>query len=204
LRWRVSGVWYLLALYGFPVLGLLTVALLQAATLSDVLSRLPHAVLLIPANALTGFLITGPLGEEPGWRGFALPRLQVDRGPLSASAFLGLLWAFWHGPLMLIPEWRNDVPLVAFLILYSLYFIALAIIFTWVYNRAGRSALVTTVLHASFNYTIFFLDDRYGFTRYSSVTVQAVSVAVLWLVAGLLILLTEADLGMERATRQKA
>jgi hypothetical protein len=122
---------------------------------------------------------------------------------LSASAILGVLWAFWHGPLMFIPEWRNDVPLVAFLILYSLYFIALAVIFTWVYNRAGRSALITTVLHASFNYTVFFLDDRYGFTRYGSVAVQAVSVAVLWLVAGSLIVLTKTDLGFERATRQK-
>lgn len=203
LRWRVSVVWYLVALYGFPALGMLTVALLRVASLSDVLSRLPHGVLFIPVNALTTFLITGPLGEEPGWRGFALPRLQVDRGALSASTILGLLWAFWHSPLMLIPEWRNDVPLGAFLILYSLYFIALAIVFTWVYNGASRSALITTVLHGSFNYTIFFLNDRYGFTRYGSATVQAVSVAVLWAVAALLIGFTGTSLGAEGATRRK-
>ena len=45
------------------------------------------------------FLFRGPLFEEPGWRGFALPRLQERHGPFAGSLFLGLLWGAWHLPL---------------------------------------------------------------------------------------------------------
>jgi membrane protease YdiL (CAAX protease family) len=198
-RWRVGLAWYALALYGFPTLGLLTMLFLGVANLQAILAEAPRALLAVPANALTSFLLLGPLGEEPGWRGYALPRLQAERSALTASLILGLLWALWHAPLVLLPEWRNELPIGAFLILYPLYILALTVIFTWVYNSAAGSLLVIIVLHASFNYTLFSLNQTFGFSRYDALTVQAASTAVLWLVAGLLIGVFGSDLGLRRS-----
>ncbi len=201
LPWRAGFAWYLIALYGFGVLGLLAILLLGVASLQDVLSQLPRALVNIPAHALTTFLILGPLGEELGWRGYALPRLQAGRTALDASLMLGLLWAVWHAPLMLFSEWRGDLPLGGFLLLYPLYIMALSVIFTWVYHSAQASILVVTVLHAAFNYTIFFLDKSFRFTRYDPFVVQGVIAALCGCIAIALIAVYGPDLWPRRQVR---
>lgn len=72
--------------------------------------------------------------EEPGWRGYALPRLQERWSPVKATLVLGLAWGFWHLPL--------EGPLVPVVI------VPLAFFYTWVYNRTG-SVLLAVILHAS-------------------------------------------------------
>ena len=52
-------------------------------------------------------LLGGPLFEEPGWRGFALPRMEARFGPLRGSVLLALLWAGWHLPLFWYPGWTT-------------------------------------------------------------------------------------------------
>jgi membrane protease YdiL (CAAX protease family) len=183
LPWRVSLVWILIALYGFLALGLPAITLLGAASVSEVLAQLPLALVAVPVNALTSFLVLGPLGEELGWRGYALPRLQAAYGALAGSGVLGLLWAYWHAPLMLFPEWRGDLPVGAFLIVYPLYTIPLTIIFAWVFNGSGGSVFVTTALHAAFNYTVFFLNRRFDLGRYDALPLLAVMSCLFWLVA---------------------
>jgi membrane protease YdiL (CAAX protease family) len=101
-RWRVVGLWYAAAL-------LLPVAIALGATVLNVLlgARPPSSAelgtwpSLIPTYFLY-LLIPGIGGtwEEPGWRGYALPNLQVGCSALSASLILGVVWAFWHLPLM--------------------------------------------------------------------------------------------------------
>jgi membrane protease YdiL (CAAX protease family) len=93
--------------------------------------------------------------EEPGWRGFALLRLQSRWSPLVASVILGLLWASWHDPEYFTSPGMWGGPGAFAGILYRLVWnVPLAIIFTWLYNRSGRSRLLTLiVLHASFNTT---------------------------------------------------
>jgi len=54
------------------------------------------------------FLAAGPLGEEPGWRGFALPKILKIWSPFWASLILGILWFAWHLPLFLIPTWTSS------------------------------------------------------------------------------------------------
>jgi membrane protease YdiL (CAAX protease family) len=44
--------------------------------------------------------LDGPLGEEPGWRGYALPHLQADRSPLRGGLILAALVALWHLPIV--------------------------------------------------------------------------------------------------------
>jgi membrane protease YdiL (CAAX protease family) len=98
--------WCLFVLLGIPVM-LTLGALVVPGTLAS-FEPLP------PLSALTSYLILfiypaliigGPLGEEPGWRGFALPRLQRRYGPLVGTLILSPLWAFWHVPIWLT-AWR--------------------------------------------------------------------------------------------------
>jgi len=85
------------------------------------------------------------LGEEPGWRGFALEHLQRIRSPLVSSAILGCIWALWHLPLMGTEFSAPIVP--AFLL--SLF--AATFIQTWMYNRTRASILLQMIFHSSVN-----------------------------------------------------
>jgi uncharacterized protein len=133
-RWRVPFRYYLYAL-GLPPLlyGLVDVALALLGydiDLSLLADRAPAYLATLAFVAVLG----GGL-EEPGWRGFALPRLQRRYAPVMATLILGLAWGVWHvplyGPLGFV------VPLV------------LAFFYTWLYNRTG-SVLLCILLHASF------------------------------------------------------
>ncbi len=86
------------------------------------------------------------LGEEVGWRGFALPRLQNLYSPLTASLILGVIWAVWHYPL-----WRMEGLSFQELLLFSVLVIPLSIIHTWFWNRSGGSIWVVGLLHATCN-----------------------------------------------------
>jgi membrane protease YdiL (CAAX protease family) len=91
-------------------------------------------------------LMAGPIGEEPGWRGFALPRLQAHFGPLPGILLLGALWALWHAPLFLVPSWNGASPPIYFLLVAAFSFV-MALCF----NLSNGSILVAVLLHAVFN-----------------------------------------------------
>jgi len=88
----------------------------------------------------------GPVPEEPGWRGFALPRLQERYGPVRATLILAPLWAGWHLPLFQMPGWSSATPWQFLLIL-----IGIAFLFTAAANISKFNMLVAIVLHAFFN-----------------------------------------------------
>src|SRR5215217_7890439 len=109
-RWRVGLRWYLFVLFGLPAVMVLGTLLRPGALASFDISALPSVLAYLGAFAFMVFL-GGPLGEEPGWRGFALPRLQRLHGPLVGGLILGSLWALWHLPGFLIPsEDLTDIP----------------------------------------------------------------------------------------------
>jgi membrane protease YdiL (CAAX protease family) len=97
-------------------------------------------------------LYGGPLGEEPGWRGFALPHLQKRHSPLEASVILGFLWALWHAPL----DISHGFVLPGFggVIVRLIWTIPLTFLFTFFYNRTRGSVLVAILLHTSVNYGV--------------------------------------------------
>jgi membrane protease YdiL (CAAX protease family) len=102
--WNVPFVWYLFIFFGIPLVFTLgTVFLPGAAASFDHLSATTWLSYLwkFPLVLAVG----GPLFEEPGWRGFALARLQAKWGPLAGALILGLLWAAWHYPQYLMPGW---------------------------------------------------------------------------------------------------
>jgi membrane protease YdiL (CAAX protease family) len=146
LIWRVNPLWYLVVVLGPVALAGSVVALntlLGGPPLSLGMSLLSAAIFL-------GFSIFpgSALGEEIGWRGYALPRLQAGRSALGASLILGVLWGLWHLPLWLTGEpGRTPILYAAFVVST----ISLSVILTWVYNSTGGSLLMVVLLHATFN-----------------------------------------------------
>src|SRR5207248_87259 len=92
------------------------------------------------------------LGEEPGWRGFALPRLQLLYGPLVGSLVLGTLHAIWHLPAYLIPGAISDNGFdLGVFVGNSLAIISLTFLWTWLFNSARGSILFAMFVHAASN-----------------------------------------------------
>jgi len=141
--WRARPVWLAVSLlllpatmYGAIVLYARFHALDQPLSFRGTLGTLP-------AQFVYSLLLGGPLGEEPGWRAFALPRLQARYGPVGASFWLGLLWAGWHWPLWFIYSAPCPFPL------YVAGAILMTILFTWLFNHTHGSVLYSLLFHAS-------------------------------------------------------
>ena len=149
--WRVGVRWYAIAVLGLPAACLGAVAVLPGG--ADALrSAGPVAMASTFVFYLVFGFFSGPLFEEPGWRGFALPRLEQARGPLVGTLILGVLWGAWHLPQFLVPEWAaqnggaDAGTIAAFLVLVMV----LSPLLTWVYNRTG-SLWMAMVTHAGIN-----------------------------------------------------
>lgn len=146
-RWRVASRWYALALLGVPAAMFVAGAAfsggdVHAPSLLAVAAYLPGLVLQ---------MLTTGLGEEPGWRDFALPRLQRQMGPLRAVFVLGPLWGVWHLPLFLTdwggwPDAHWSRPLV-----FLVFCVSFSVVLSWVFNRTGESLPVAMLMHVSVN-----------------------------------------------------
>jgi CAAX protease family protein len=107
------------------------------------------------------YLFTFGIGEEMGWRGFALPRLQERWSPFTATLVLSAGWALWHWPFFLYWPGMRDLGLGGGLGWFVSLWLG-AMILTWFYNRSGGSLLVVALFHASVN-TVFAADDPASF-----------------------------------------
>jgi len=146
-HWRVRWHWYAVALLGVPAVLLLTGFVFSGGEI--------HApsvlVLAVYVPALLFQMLTTGLAEEPGWRDFALPRLQDRFDPLRASLVLGPLWALWHLPLFLsdwggFPDAHWSRPIV-----FTVFCISFNFVVSWVFNRTGQSLPLVMLLHVSVN-----------------------------------------------------
>jgi membrane protease YdiL (CAAX protease family) len=144
IRWRVNGIWYAAAI-GVPVLVYIAATGLNLAAGAPAPSLDQfhpwYALFLVFALGILNPL-EGPLGEEPGWRGFATPRLQSRLSPLASAALLGLLITGWHLPLVFMPQFDLSLPDIATTILVTFWY-------TWLFNRSGGSVLMTLIAHAT-------------------------------------------------------
>ena len=145
-RWRVGLQWYAAAL-GLPIGVTLTAAAINVFVLGaqpsssaaelggwSTLLQTFFILLLIPG--------LGGTWEEPGFRGYALPRLQIGRSALYAGLILGVLWSFWHLPFFItgFDHWNESVQLIAW-----------TVVFTWLYNNTPGSVLLAMLMHAMSN-----------------------------------------------------
>ena len=201
-RWRVAPRWYLVA-FALPlvVVGLASVGLWLLGGDVD-----PSTLRGRGSMVLASYLIVALVGggnEEPGWRGFALPRLQERYAPVPATLLLGVVWAFWHLPLLPVDAaalhglaWLlEEGPLV---VLRVLNIVGFAFLLTWIYNRTG-SVLLALLLHAGINTansTLVPLPFEALAGDAYPIVLLTVTVAV-WVVAVLLVVLTRGRLGYE-------
>ena len=134
----------------------------------------------VRAGAVSGWAA----GEELGWRGFALPRLQQHRNALDASILLGLVWGLWHLPLYFVLGTGQSAMLSAgtspaFAIGGFLgWTIGLSVLFTWLFNQTGGSLIVVILFHAAVNLAAF-LPTAVG----SGGAASLLNVLITWLVA---------------------
>jgi membrane protease YdiL (CAAX protease family) len=106
-------------------------------------------LLMTVVNLPLVLLLGGPLGEEFGWRGFALPALQDRLGWRTASLGLGLVWGMWHLPLFYIDGTAQArIPFVLFL----LSVVAMSVVFAWLVNRTAGSVVAALLLHTAINF----------------------------------------------------
>lgn len=147
---RVHWFYYLFALFSTMVFVLAALFIYKLAGGTGlVYNDIREVYLVIPVFFYVLFLSVA--GEEFGWRGFALPRLQTRFSSLFSSIILGLVWGFWHLPLFLIPgNFHSEISFG----LFVLQDVALSIVITWLYNRTGRSLLLVFLFHAASNTTI--------------------------------------------------
>jgi membrane protease YdiL (CAAX protease family) len=154
--------YYLLALVLIPTIWLLGNVLSRALGMEVPFSSYPTGGVKILGMVILFFLynfIYGGLSEEPGWRGFALPRLQVKFSPLVSSLILGVFWAVWHAPARfggMEAKSLSDTLVEWILILL------VTVIFTWLFNRTKGSILVTALIHPAMNTTGNFLTGSLG------------------------------------------
>jgi uncharacterized protein len=182
-RWRVHPLWYVIALLGPFVLAGLTAALAVAAG-APVRGTGDYT----NWRAITFFffstvIIVG-LFEEVGWRGFALPRLQLRLDAIWAALVLGVLWALWHLP-ELISDPTGQRPPVQFL----LWALALSVIFSWLYNSTNGSLPIVIICHAAIDTAGRFMlpefvGDGYQLVWWFMVALYVLVAIIVILVAG--------------------
>jgi uncharacterized protein len=142
--------WGWMALAFFLPAALMALAVAGHIALGGAIERSPAKghVLMTVANFFLVLLLGGPLGEEFGWRAYALPSLQESRDWRLASLGLGLVWGVWHLPLFFIKGTSQaHIPLA----LFMLSVVAMSVLFAWLVNRCAGRVVAALVLHTAIN-----------------------------------------------------
>jgi membrane protease YdiL (CAAX protease family) len=140
-RWRTRPLWIAVALAMPFVVHL-------AATLAEVALGGHPAHWLYPPNRpeYVAALVCFSIGEEPGWRGFAYPRLEARFGPVAGALVVGAVWGLWHLGMMFTPE--HGAPSIEAVVSFIAELAAWSVVVAWVFERGDRSLLVAFAAHA--------------------------------------------------------
>lgn len=144
--------------------------------------------LIIPIFAFS--LIQAGLGEEMGWRGFALPHLVKKTHPLAAAIIIGIVWACWHLPLYFFPGFiQHDVAQIyGFFVTFSIYssfVVAASVIYSWLYLRSGNSLIPAILIHGMTNVCGWYFNYK-DTHAYGGLT-MLIALSLLWIVAAVLV-----------------
>jgi CAAX protease family protein len=198
-QWRAPWQWYLFILLGIPVLLLLGI-ILQPGALAGFHDLSPILLVSYPFAFVATFFGGGALGEEIGWRGFALPRMQKQHGPLWGTLLLGLLWSCWHLSDFLTASkgGGQETGWTTFLLnfpVFTLAVLSLAVILTWIYNHTGGSIFTAILAHTSVNVLEVLLIPRYLIL--DEISLHKALLTAFGVVALLILILTRGRLGYQ-------
>lgn len=202
-QWRVGFRWYLVALFSFFFVFLAAYSLVSnGELLANLLQNWPLLFSVFLPSVVMG-LIMPSLGEEPGWRGYALPRLQKLYGPVMATLVLGFLHGVWHLPAMFTPFLGPFTP--ARFLAFVLTATAGTFIYTWVFNNTRSSVFIAMLVHASSNAASQLLSQLIPADAMTSPLLQAIgpdwlNVIAFWAVALVLLVLTKGRLSYKEET----
>ena len=153
-HFRFKKIWLIPTFFLLPAVigGSLLLAVKIEGVTPDL--SLLYAPPMVVITFIAIFFLGGPVEEEFGWRGYALPRLQANYSALTSSVIVGFMWGVWHLPLFYIsdgPYYQS--PILA--VIGST--ILLSILFTWLFNNTGGSILIVLFFHTMYNFsqTIF-------------------------------------------------
>jgi membrane protease YdiL (CAAX protease family) len=143
--WRIDRKWYAIALFVPIAMAFLAIGLYML--FGNVVPDFAPASQLLPIALIAVF--TGAMGEELGWRGTALPRLQARWNPLISSLILGVLWGLYHLPSFLLSGLPlQNVPLIPFMV----GALGLTILISSTFNHTGGSLIPVFLYHFAFNF----------------------------------------------------
>jgi hypothetical protein len=192
LIWRVGIWWWVFALFGtvIPSVAALYLFDLLGGPAVDWSGLKPLSSLVPLILILT---VLAGVGEEFGWRGFAMPRLQARHNALVSSLIVGLAWGAWHIPLFFTPgtvqsAWRAEAGLIIPIVGYTVFTMAWAIQYTWVFNNTRGSVLLAAVIHGAGNAFIGEYINVYRGHFWGIITFMVLS----WIVSILIVLLAGA------------
>lgn len=188
--------WYLVAVFGIPGL-LLVLRGLHLVIFPEI--SLDGLSIGPVSGILTGFVMSlpfGPLGEELGWRGYALPLLQKKMSQVFAALVLGVIWWAWHLPQLLIPELQWAVGGMPAL-LYLVIMLPGSVLAVWIFNHSGKSVVPLILFHASMNYFL-------GLLGFNSPYFIFMLIGGLWAAAILIILGSGLSIRYQSAASQKS
>jgi uncharacterized protein len=156
LRARIGLRWYLAAVA-------LAVPALCAVWVSTLLGGPSPVVVTTISAVVVSFLFSifpgSAVGEELGWRGFALPRLQARHSALASSLIVGAAWGIYHFPLFLL---GSPIRPFALFLPFAIGCVIMSIFYTWMYNGTGGSLLIVVLLHATTNLPLTIVYERLG------------------------------------------
>ena len=199
---KAGWIWYLFILLGIPAL-ILAGILVQPGKWTNFQGLTPAVLVQYLITFVVVAFGGGPLGEEPGWRGFALPRIQRRYGPLWGTLLLAVMWTCWHLPDFLTSAQGGGpgTGFSAFLVNFPIFLVlvtAIAIILTWVYNHTGGSIFIAILVHASINTPQVVLAPLFPAVDTTSLNLAAL--LGFGLVAILIVILTRGRLGYQPET----
>lgn len=138
------------------VVGIQLLVLICIIALVSVVNKAPLLTIINTSASVIvlGFfnmLIRGPLGEELGWRGYALNQLQKNHSPLRSSLIIGVVWGFWHTPLWIVTSGFSGSQLIYYIVLFLVVIISISVIITYFYNM-NKNLLIPIIIHQLLNY----------------------------------------------------
>ncbi len=158
LKWRVR-IGYWVAAVGFPLAFFAVSVLVTRALKGDwpdlsLLGQTDYLPYTGIIGALAVWLFSYGLGEEVGWRGFALPHLQRNHSAYASSLLIGVVWACWHLPAFF---YRDTYIEMGLLIGFPMLLVSVtfgSVFLAWLYNSTGGSTLMAVLFHGVFNWLL--------------------------------------------------